>query len=1109
MQRILIITVVLWGSISIPAQEQPADEMIYLPSNPCLSADGGNIIFAWRGDICRASAEGGEIDFLTRHPAREMLPVYSPDGSQIAFTSDRSGSNQVYVMPAQGGPARQITHHSAGSDLLCWYPDGRHILVSGQRDHDWRRQSRLFRVELMTGRETLIVDAYAENGRISPDCARFLFTREGVPWWRKGYTGSGAGQVWLYDLATGTFTLVLGHDGNYRWPIWSVDGRSIYYVASSNGDEAMNLWQCNLNGGDRRQLTHFTDDIILSPTLSGDGETMVFRHLFDLYRLRLDRKEEPTRIDLRLKPEDKPKETRRRYLRNCEEAAFTTDGLEIAFVANRDIWLMDTELREPVPLATTPLLEESEPVFSPDGKTLYFIRSDGVNVDVWKAARGDADRYWWQNTTFELTQLTADDAVEGGLSISPDGKHLAFRHKRDGLWICNADGGNLCKVLDAWSEVYYDWSPDSAWLAASVQSNEMIRDIWIAAVDGGREPYNVSRNPRNDFAPAFSPDGKLLAWTGWALEDQQDIYYVYLAKEAQDVTARSRLLEKAVEKIEKKRGKPKPKPSSPEDKDEPEVSPSTPVEDAQEQPDAVSDPNAVEPATPAAESVDKEEKEPKKTSAKKEPVKVTIDFEDITDRVRRIETKDVREYAPFWSPDSKKLLFIREYNNNYHDIYQVEFPDKLSPTRFAALNAEDCRWLKDAGGIVCRADNLPALIDPKGKLTKYPFTVKTDFDTRSWYELGFRTLWRLMRDDFYDPDLNHKDWNAMLAKYLDKAVNAPDLHTFRRVASLLLGELNASHLAIYGDLHEWESTDAWRNETAHLGVRFDPTFPGLGLKIRDVLPDSPAANEHSRLYTGELITHIDGTAVGEGDPTLLLNGPLDRDIVLTVEDTAGQNRSVTIRPISYSAAIPLVYKFTLERTRACVKELSGDRIGYLHIPQMRWEQFLTFEKEVYAEGMGRDALIIDVRGNTGGYIADHLLSILCQPAHSYIIPREGDLAVESGWRGTTIWYKPIVVLCDQNTFSNGEIFSHAIKTIGRGPLVGAPTHGGVITTGDRQLMGLGTLRHPYVGWYTLKERKNMELNGAVPDYIIWPEPGEMPAGVDRQLEKAVELLLKP
>jgi tricorn protease len=252
---------------------------------------------------------------------------------------------------------------------------------------------------------------------------------------------------------------------------------------------------------------------------------------------------------------------------------------------------------------------------------------------------------------------------------------------------------------------------------------------------------------------------------------------------------------------------------------------------------------------------------------------------------------------------------------------------------------------------------------------------------------------------------------------------------------------------------------------------------------------------------------VDGRNVGpDTDPARVLTGIPARDITLRVRNDAGAERDVTLRPISYATARQFLYRDWTAHNRRLVDTLSDGKLGYLHIAAMNEESFYKFEEDLFAAADGKDGLVIDVRENGGGSTTDHLLTALTQPQHAITIPRGGTPGYPQDRKIYATWDKPVVVLCNQNSFSNAEIFSHAIKTLGRGQVVGVTTAGGVISTGATGIMDVGVLRLPFRGWYLPGSGEDMELHGAVPHHILWPLPGELPSGKDTQLEKGVEVL---
>ena len=1069
---------------------------VFLSSRPEVSPDGKTILFSWKGDIYSASIDGGAITAISEHPATEYGASFSPDGSKIAFSSSRTGVNQVYTIDINGGAAEQLTFHTSGSSIEQWCDDST-LIVSGTRDYFWRKGSRFFKIDTEPSfEEGLIFDGYGRTCQLSPDGKKLLFVREGPHWYRQGYQGSQNGQIWLYDLETKEYSLLLGHDGDYDYPSWGHNSNIIYYSAS-NDSSPKNLWEYNLDTKVQRQLTNFSDGSVITVSAARAAPVVVFRKLFDLYKINPEDGSAPEKIELILPENDVPDHIVNLMSSSASDSCFVSDGLEIAFVSERDIWVMDTELREPVRVCNTPKKIEKNLIFSEDGKTLYFLSDNGISSDIYTAKPSDPNNYWWQNDSFAITPITDSNENITDFTISPNKKYIAYQIAGQGLWLCDIDGANSRKLINAWANIEYDWSPQSQYIAYSTEDDDIRRNIMIIAVDGNAEPYNVSRNPRDDGLPKWSPDGKYLAWIGSSFGDEVDAFYVPLQIEVADKTDRDRKLEKAIKLMEDKRKKDNKK----EEKN-------TKVKKVEEAKDVVDEDEIDTKDDEKSESVESDKKD-EDVKEDKEPVKGdSIDFEGLYKRVQRINTPGITESAPLWIADNKLLFNQRQGTGT--SSYTVEFPDDLKAKKYSNTRIpESALWLKKAKKIAMGSGGTPALLD-KNDLKKYAFTVKTELDRKDWYELGFKVAWRYMRDGFYSSKiLKNVNWDSMLDKYLDKAINSPDNSTFGRVVNLMLGELNASHLGFYPKSDgNWSSKDKWKPQTGHLGVRIDNQYEGDGLRIRDILPDSPAEREQSRLYAGEIITHIDGVAVNNmTEYYTQLTGSLERDILLTVNDKNGTEREVTIRPYSYSQIYPLLKQHWIDECRSTVNAKSNGELGYVYIPRMMWDEFLQFEKEIFAEGSDKDGMIIDVRGNGGGFTTDHILTVLCQPAHAYVTPRGGTGKGYTYYRRVyNTWDKPIVVLCDQDSFSNAEIFSHSIKTLKRGKLVGVPTAGGVISTGSREVIDLGSIRMPFIGWYPLSSGKDMELNGAIPDYVIWPKPGDAPAGLDVQLNKAVEVL---
>ncbi len=1115
---------ILLTSISLGQEPvKPGDrEPIRLANQPALSPDGSTLVFAWGGDLWTVPTAGGQARPLTRNAGVDRDPVFSPDGKRVGFSSDRQGSFQPFVMPAAGGLPRQVGFHTGGYVVEGFTPDGRSLLVSVGRDHFWRDADR-FALIGSEGRtaEVPLFDAAGRNGELSPDGKKLLFTREGAQWWRKGYKGSQDSQVWMYDLESKAFTKVLDPPGGALWPLWRGDGKGLFYVGLEKG--SLNLRERDLASGTDRALTSFADDSVVYPCISRDGGTIVFRHLFDFYKVATTGSSLPTRIEIYQEGDSTRDPIERRVLQTASQVTFSKDGLEVAFIAGGDLWVMDTELKEPRQVTETPE-EERDPMFSPKGDALWFVSDQGGQTDLWKASKGDPGKDWWQSPNFKLDRITQDSDVEADLKWSPDGSKVAYLKGRGDLYVISGEGKDPKKLVEAFDAPRFDWSPDAKWLVYAKSDDDFNEDIWVTPVDGWRLPFNLSRHPDNEGNPVWSPDGKVIAFTGRRADTEVDIYFVYLREDEDEKTGRDRSLEKAIEKM-KKRG----------------VGSKTPTDSAAK----------AKPDEPG-KSVD-DSKKPAENETKK-PADVVIDFDRVHERIRHVSIPDSTESALFWSPDSKKLAFTGTVEGRA-GVYTVELPDDLKPKLLTASTGTQARWLEAGNQIVWLSGGIPTSIPASGGAAtpaatpapagtgrpsvaatggtpgadngSYRFSALQEVHWPEKYKAAFDLAWRTMRDRYYDGNLGNRNWDAIRRKYAEMAAASPDRETFGTVVNLMLGELNGSHLGFTpssGRPPEPEPAPApgvgprrpiggeagrWNVSTAHFGLRFDPSYKGPGLKVRDVIPDTPADHKATRIVAGEILVAVDGKTVDPAmDLTEVLNGPADRDVRLTVRDGDGKDRDIVLRPIAPLAARNLLYDKWIKDNRKAVESLSGGKLGYLHIRGMNFASFYKFEEELYSAGAGKDGLVIDVRENGGGSTADHLLTALTQPAHAITIPRGGGTGYPQDRRVYATWTKPIVVLCNQNSFSNAEIFAHAIKTLKRGPLVGVRTAGGVISTGATTIMDVGTLRLPTRGWFLTGTGEDMELNGASPDpaNIVWPDPADFARGVDAQLTKAVNVL---
>ncbi|MEM6674080.1 MAG: hypothetical protein AAF726_14640, partial [Planctomycetota bacterium] len=558
---ILSASLVLAPLLAPQAENTP----IRLPRDPAISPDGKRIAFAWQGDVWTADVGGGEATRLTIHPATDGSPHFAPDGEHVYFTSNRSGRTQIHVVPAAGGAARQITFDSNGKSLHDITSDGKHLLVSQSTDRGWHYSEggRVFLVDVEGETpKRMLFDAGVRDAAISPDGTKVLFCRGRSNWNRKGYVGPQAMQLWLADLSTEPVTLTRLDEDRENFqnvasmePMWADDGKSYYFMSDPDG--TFDVYHRALGEDEARRVTNVgaddgSDDGVAFPSLSDDGDTLLFRRRFDL--VACDAKSGKCEdIELFATGDGVASPIERSRVERAQRVAFTADGKQMAFVADRDVWVMDRILKEPVRVTETEH-DETSLVFSGDGSRLYFISDAGGEADIYEVTHEQEDGIWWIAEEFTIRQVTDDAAVESGLDRSPNGSHIAYVKGTD-LFVMDDDGSDHRRVAEMWSSPGFDWSPDGKWITFETQDDDYNSDVHIVPLDGTREPFNLSRHPDRDGSPVWSGDGKRIAWVGRRDGDEADIWWVELTKESDEATERDETLEKALAAMEKKGGK--------------------------------------------------------------------------------------------------------------------------------------------------------------------------------------------------------------------------------------------------------------------------------------------------------------------------------------------------------------------------------------------------------------------------------------------------------------------------------------------------------------------------------------------------------------------------
>ncbi len=535
----------------------------------------------------------------------------------------------------------------------------------------------------------------------------------------------------------------------------------------------------------------------------------------------------------------------------------------------------------------------------------------------------------------------------------------------------------------------------------------------------------------------------------------------------------------------------------------------------------------------AKKEKDKDKKDDDEKKEKKKEEKFEYELATAYERVRRVTSLPGDQASFALAPDGASLAFVSSHDGPaalYSIKWNGEDVKKGLAGAFSSLH-----WALDGQRVFYVKNGVPGSGKSGGGDTKdHAFAAKMRISPRDEAEQKFNEGARMMGLRFYHPTMKGLDWPALTQRHRELALRTSTIVEFNEVFSMLLGELNASHCGISGP------REGGGDPLGYLGTTFDPAFAGPGLRIAAVTPESPADREESRLRPGDVILKVSGRSVGPdasieealintvGDPVILeilsIHAPASAPATssapasepapssstapnATAPASAPAPREVVIRPCSYGEFAAQRYRAWVAENRRRVDEQSSGRVGYLHIRAMGAGEFDVFERDLYAAAHGKDGLIIDVRNNTGGWTADWVLAVLMVQRHAWTVSRGGVSGYPQDRLVFYSWTKPTTMMCNQYSFSNGEIISHAFKNLKRGPLVGMTTYGGVISTGAHTLIDGATVRMPGRGWYTIPGGNDMELNGAAPDVLVPILPEDETAGRDPQLDAAVTATL--
>ncbi len=1045
-----------------------ADE-VFFPRFPDISPDGKTVVFTFQGDIWTASVDGGQAQRLTANPAYDQFAVFSPDGKSIVFTSNRNGSYDLYIMPSTGGIPERLTFSPATDLAQDWTPDGKTILLKSRHPYEYPVDYQIFTMPASGGTPFRFTEFFANEIVVSPDGKSYLLAIGDNRFGRRGYRGTLQSDIWLWK--EGQDPVKITDDPGYDTdPMWAPDGNTVYFRGEDDKSNAFNIWKMNLDGSGRTRLTNFTDKTlgVRNARISESG-IIVFEAEYGIYTFDPTSGKKPVQIKLEAAADliEKPVVTST-FTSGASDLTADSEGEEYAIIVEGDIVLINKELGGRATVPVPDPARDQNIAFKPGTADTLLFDTDrwGEGKDrVQRVAlliSDDKDESLLREAKkWKIEYLTGTDENCFDPQWSPDGKKIAYVSGQGDLMVMDADGGGKKKLFTSPNTPSFSWSPDSRWIAYSVEDNEYNGDIWIIPAKGG-EAYNVSQHPDDDFSPKWSKDGRMIAWTTRRHDNQYDVYFAYLTK------ADDQRTKEEWEIWEKTRDKPNKKDKDEEEKDE-----------------------------------DEEEIAPEDT------FEVRIDFDGLYERGRRLTSSPNTETAAAIHPRGDKIFFVRHTDGDASLIAVNRF-GKDEETIIESLDggvlfdatAEKFYLIKGGKPAVVGMDG--------GKVETTDFEALLTIDKPARHLQILDEAYYTLGDWFYDPRMHGVDWAHQRDLVEPIIRNAFTEEDFADGMNLMIRGLNSSHMGYYPP----GRNSAYRTP-GFLGLEFDPTYKGKGLKVASVMMDSPADMVKTRILPDDIITEVNGMPVSATENYFRTMVDRDDNPAFVTFKRGGETLTYKLSPTSWSGMFDIAYNQMVKENRAYVEKKSNGKVGYVHIQGMGWAQVELFERDLYAAAHDKDALIIDVRWNGGGWTTDMLLTILTQPEHAYTIGRDGDIGYPQPRYPMYRWTKPIAVICDENSYSNAEIFSHAIKTIDRGPVVGNITGGNVISTGGWTTQDGGHVRMPFRGFYVWGDKKHPERNnknqehgGAIPDYIVVLTPGDRMHDRDPQLDKATDLMIE-
>ena len=1056
-----------------------------------ISPDGSTIAFCYKGDIWTVPVTGGTAVRMTTQDSYESNPIWSPDGSMIAFASDRYGGNDVFVMPSKGGSATRLTYNSAAEIPSSFTPDSKNVLFSACIQDPAESAmfpasslTELYSVPVTGGKSVQVLATPAEMLSYSAKGNFFLYQdkKGGEDEWRKHHTSSITRDIWIYDVKSKKHTNLTNRAGEDRNPVLSADGKNVYFLAEVAGG-SMNVWSMPLNPNGSsamaatsvptgwKPLTSFTTHPVRF--LSRSGDLLCFAWDGEIYTMKLGGTPQKVAIDVTLDEENKPEILK--MTSGATSASVSPDGKQVAFIVRGEVYVTSVEYATTKQITHTAAAERGVDFGSDNRSIVYTSERDGISqLYIAKIARKE-DPNFPNATLVKEEALLPDLNVErSNPSFSPDGKEIAFIQDRTKLMVVNLKTKAVRQITDGtqWFSMSggfdYEWSPDGKWFVMEYIANEHdpYADMGLVSSDGG-EITNLTASGYTSSSPRWVMDGNailfrneifgLRAHASWGTQD--DAFLCFLNQDAYDKYRLSKEDYELVKELEKKNSK-----------------------KADEKTTAKKD-------APAKKDAKADEKKDEKAADKT----IKVELDGIRDCIVRLTPNSCDLGSTILSKDGESLYYLARFEKDL-DLWKMDL--RKHETKLLAKSAGSGFLTSSADGKTMFLLGSTGMKKIEGdKLTPITYSAELKLDHAAEREYMYNYVYREAQKRFFREDMNGVDWDAMVEAYRKFVPHITYNQDFSELLSELLGELNVSHSG--GRYRGRGATEA----TASLGLLYDVNYTGKGMKVAEVVKGGPFDHANMKLKAGDVITHINGIEITpEQDLSVLLMGLSGKKTLVSVKG----GDDVVVLPITNSAMSDLLYDRWVKQRAADVEKWSNGRLGYVHIRAMDDESFRPIYSDILGKYNKCEGIVIDTRFNGGGRMHEDVEVMFSGKKYLTQVVR-GHKSAEMPSRR---WNKPSIMLQCEANYSNAHgtpwVYSH--QKLGK--LVGAPVPGTMssvnwITMQDKTVI-FGV---PVIGYRT-EEGNYLENTQLEPDILILNAPETIVKGEDTQLRTAVDELLK-